>query len=149
MSLANGRRFLQELAGETLSGGAHRGGPARGWISSILVWTLYDYEPEGSPASAHGIDILRDSFGIDISLHRSHVASSPSEFLRQSHIFPLTSRHARIILEIAPSLRQSRKIVLEKLGDIEDPWHSRKEVYAACAAEIRECVFEKMEAHFG
>ena len=109
----------------------------------------HDYEPEGSPASAHGIDILRDSFGIDISFHRSHVASSPSEFLRQSHIFPLTSRHARIILEIAPSLRQSRKIVLEKLGDIEDPWHSRKEVYAACAAEIRECVFEKMEAHFG
>ncbi|CAN0560595.1 unnamed protein product, partial [Ectocarpus sp. 12 AP-2014] len=51
-----------------------------------------DFEPVGSPASPHGVTIMREQYGVDISAHRSAMLSE-ADVLEATHIYCMSRRH--------------------------------------------------------
>lgn len=58
-----------------------------------------DFEPLGSPASAHGIKIMRDEHGVDMTSHRSAILSHADVF-QSTHIYCMAQRHHDAVLSL-------------------------------------------------
>lgn len=91
-----------------------------------------DYEPEGSPASAQGVEVMREDFGIDMTAHRSRL-------LTQEDV-----DNAFAIVPVKRSLDYDIQVMFSGAGgklqhmsaDIPDPWHQPVPVFRACASNI-------------
>lgn len=58
-----------------------------------------DFEPVGSPASPHGVTIMREQYGVDISAHRSAMVSE-ADVLEATHIYCMSRRHHDSVLSL-------------------------------------------------
>ncbi|CAM9607761.1 unnamed protein product [Ectocarpus sp. 13 AM-2016] len=58
-----------------------------------------DFEPVGSPASPHGVTIMREQYGVDISAHRSAMLSE-ADVLEATHIYCMSRRHHDSVLSL-------------------------------------------------
>ncbi|CAM9605247.1 unnamed protein product, partial [Ectocarpus fasciculatus] len=58
-----------------------------------------DFEPVGSPASPHGVTIMREQYGVDITAHRS-VMLSEADVLEATHIYCMSRRHHDSVLSL-------------------------------------------------
>lgn len=122
----------------------------------ILVESAGVAAPEGSPASAHGIDIARER-GIDISRHRARQVTR-SLLATADMVFAMEGHHQREILAMAPSMEGRVELLTEFVGEgtegVPDPLGGDREAYSEtfdqleglllrAAAEILEMAKEK------
>jgi protein-tyrosine-phosphatase len=91
------------------------------------------YEPPGSPASPQGVLVLRESYGLDISCHRSKLLAA-SDVERAFALVCATDRHRRSIIQMFPECEMKVHLFGR---DIPDPWHQPANVYLACAKVIK------------
>lgn len=96
-----------------------------------------DYEPVGSPASAHGIDLMKHTFNIDISSHRSALLSE-EDVRTASYLIGVSRSHELAVRSHFPELVGQKLLALNR--DIPDPWHAHRAVYEECAAMINTSV---------
>lgn len=126
------------------------------------------YEPPGSPASAHGISIMREH-GVDMVDHRSTLLS-PTDVLEATHIYCVTPRHRDAVLNLQIESRrrlqhhddQQQEGIEESTSssangdvvdttrqqamvstfepEIPDPWHGTTERFRTCAVMLEEAV---------
>lgn len=119
--------------------------------------TSGQYEPPGSPASAHGITIMREH-GLDITGHRSAVLST-KDVLEATHIYCVAPSHRDAVLALqlagekegsrASSLTAGEKKMPAKVStfdpEIPDPWHSSMEYFRACSEMVEKAVAKALE----
>jgi len=91
------------------------------------------YEPAGSPASEHGIEVMRSVYGVDISSHRSALLSL-EDVNNAEIIIGVTNYHSRYIEQKYPDA-VSKLYSFE--SDVNDPWHSPFSVYEECAKTMQ------------
>lgn len=124
------------------------------------------FEPPGSPASAHGVSIMREH-GVDMVDHRSTLLS-PTDVLEATHIYCVTSHHrdAVVDLQIESNCLLQRDQQQKGIGkstsspasgdvvdttrqqalvstfepEIPDPWHGTTERFRACAVMLEDAV---------
>lgn len=101
------------------------------------------YEPPNSPASAHGIQILRDEYDLDLRNHRS--AMLTSQDVADAHIIiGVTQSHVRVINQKYPESYGK----VHGLGiDVSDPWHASLEAYNLCAHQLKPLVYDALDNH--
>lgn len=66
---------------------------------SAIAGCSTDFEPVGSPASLHGVTIMREQYGVDISAHRSAMLSE-ADVLEATHIYCMSRRHHDSVLSL-------------------------------------------------
>ena len=133
MAEAFGKSWVREMSSQ------HPG------IADVQIWSrglTDDYEPPGSPASEHGVSILRDDYGIDNSQHVSKLITE-EDVMAASYIIGVTVSHAQVIKQAFPAAA-SKVFVLSK--NVADPWHSSLDVYRACATSMKPLVYEALTA---
>lgn len=54
----------------------------------------------GSPASAHGVTVMRDEYGVDIAPHRSAMLS-PADMIEATHIYCMSQRHYDTVFSVS------------------------------------------------
>ena len=122
MAEAIGRRWFAEKLGcheeELLAKGLH---VASGGLTE-------DFEPSGSPASAHGITAMQ-ALGYDTSAHVSRVLQ-PEDMLAAHAIYCVSQRHVRLMQD---SCGNKLKICKTLGADIPDPWHGPLTYYQETA----------------
>ncbi len=97
-----------------------------------------DYEPAGSPASAHGISVLKEEYGIISNDHVSAILTQ-EEATRAVAIVGVSRSHAQHVNHLFPSADITRKTTsLDR--DIYDPWHQSYRVYQTCAEAMKPLV---------
>ncbi len=101
-----------------------------------------DYEPQGSPASEQGVQVMREEYGLDTSSHRSRLLT-PDDIAQATAIYGVSKSHANAILTLFP---QARNKVWSLSRDVSDPWHQHVSVYKSCAAQLVPLVSEALEA---
>jgi L-threonylcarbamoyladenylate synthase len=89
----------------------------------------------GDAATPESADALRD-FGIDLSGHRSRLASSDL-IARADDIVVMTRGHLVSLVGKYPVLNGSLRMLCGPDGDLDDPIGGGPDVYRACAATIR------------
>ncbi len=102
-----------------------------------------DYEPEGSPASAQGVQVMNTDYGIDINRHRSRLLRR-DEVRAARAIFGVTRSHVRAISTMFPEESNGKLKPLSR--DVSDPWHQPVHVYRQCAAQLEPLVEEALES---
>jgi protein-tyrosine phosphatase len=108
--------------------------PARGYVvSSAGVSAL-----PNDPAAEDSIDALRE-FGIDISNHRSRLASADL-LARADDVIAMTRNHLLTIVNRYPVLSGSLRLLCGPDGDLDDPIGGGPDVYRKCAATIHQHV---------
>jgi protein-tyrosine-phosphatase len=60
-----------------------------------------DYEPEDSPASEYSVQILRETYQLDISSHRSQLINA-EDIIWADVIVGITSSHQRYLVSLFP-----------------------------------------------
>lgn len=101
------------------------------------------YEPENSPASEYSIQIMKETYGIDISSHRSKLLSE--EDVRNADIIiGITASHREHIVRSFPEgqpppsslMLTSRPLAQRKTismpRNVPDPWHGPFDEYVRC-----------------
>ena len=142
MAAAFGKQWLASALG--LTTGTDEALRANGFeVRSCGLTNMY--EPQGSPASANGVSVMLEDFSLDISDHMSHIASR-EDMWKFNYIFCVTSSHLNSILERCPGIKE--KVHLDVLGEISDPWHASRDVYARCASLVKLAVDSKMTEFF-
>ena len=91
-----------------------------------------DYEPAGSPASTHGVTVMRELYAMDISGHRSSMLT-PARVQEAAAIYTLSESHRQWICMQFPGVEAK----LKDLGSIPDPWHQPIEAYEQTARTIQ------------
>lgn len=99
-----------------------------------------DYEPVGSPASAHGVDLMKDIYDIDISRHRSTLLTE-DDVLKATYVIGVSKAHTAAISRLFSGC-EAKLLALNR--DIPDPWHADRRVYEQCAAAIQSCVSDTL-----
>jgi protein-tyrosine-phosphatase len=97
-----------------------------------------EYEPPNSVASYNGVQILREEFSLDLTLHRSSVLTS-KDVEQAELIIGVTSTHAIKVQDLFPLFKNK---VYSLRSDVPDPWHSSIDVYRSCAHTIKPLVYE-------
>eukprot|EP01038_Epipyxis_sp_PR26KG_P014734 gene14734-19803_t len=91
-----------------------------------------DYEPENSPASSQGVEVLREDYNLDLTSHRSKLLCE-QDVNESLMIIPVKRELGRYISQLYPQ----SSIKLHFLSqDIQDPWHQPIDVYRKCAKQI-------------
>lgn len=103
------------------------------WSRSIST----DYEPENSPANRNAVAVMKNSYKIDISDHRSTLLSS-SDINQASYLICVSKRHAAFIQEKFPNESKDKLVCFH--NDIADPWNQELPVYEKCAADLQSAV---------
>ena len=91
-----------------------------------------DYEPEGSPASSQGIEVMSHDYQIDMTTHRSTLLSQEdvdNAFL----IVPVKRDLGRAIQN---AFQNSSSKIQFFVNDIPDPWRQPVSVFRQCAKNI-------------
>jgi L-threonylcarbamoyladenylate synthase len=108
--------------------------PARGFVvSSAGVSAL-----PNDPAAQDSIDVLSE-FGIDLSGHRSRLASADL-VARADDVIAMTRSHLLTIVNRYPVISGSLRLLCGPDGDLDDPIGGGSEVYRKCAATIHQHV---------
>jgi protein-tyrosine phosphatase len=108
--------------------------PARGYVvSSAGVSAL-----PNDPAAEDSIESLRE-FGIDLSGHRSRLASADL-LARADDVIAMTRSHLLTIVSRYPVLSGSLRLLCGSDGDLDDPIGGGLDVYRKCAATIHQHV---------
>jgi protein-tyrosine phosphatase len=108
--------------------------PARGYVvSSAGVSAL-----PNDPAAEDSIEALRE-FGIDLSAHRSRLASADL-LARADDVIAMTRSHLLTIVSRYPVLSGSLRLLCGPDGDLDDPIGGGPDVYRKCAATIHQHV---------
>lgn len=107
-----------------------------------------NYEPLGSPASAHGIAVMRQH-GVDISGHRSSLLSQ-TDLLEATHIYCTAPYHYNAVLAIQLALKrkgicQIQVAVSTLKPEVPDPWHGTMAYFQACSEMLESGVVEALE----
>ena len=112
----------------------------RGQYSFISRALSNAYEPENSPASSYGIQVLSEEYLLDLRNHRSVMLSSQD--VDDAHlIIGVTKSHVRSIIGKYPTATAK---VGSFSSDVPDPSHSSIEVYETCAAKMKELIDGKL-----
>ena len=98
----------------------------------------------GMPASENSIYVLKDNWGIDLSLHRSK-SITEEEMDNAFLILSMTQNHKHALITAFPHYRSKlytlkEYIMEEKNINITDPYGMPQNVYRECAAEIKACI---------
>lgn len=108
--------------------------PARGYVvSSAGVSAL-----PNDPAAQDSIETLRE-FGIDLSSHRSRLASADL-LARADDVIAMTRSHLLTIVSRYPVLSGALRLLCGPDGDLDDPIGGGPDVYRKCAATIHQHV---------
>ncbi|RHY01699.1 hypothetical protein DYB25_012124 [Aphanomyces astaci] len=92
-----------------------------------------EYEPPGSPASAHAVTAMRRR-GLDLTSHRSQLVNDA--LIAQADIIVcVTAKHEQLLRERYPTTDVPIHVFLQ---DIPDPWHQSAAEYEACAMQLHE-----------
>jgi protein-tyrosine-phosphatase len=91
-----------------------------------------NYEPEGSPASDQGIQVMQDDYGINMTSHSSKLLSV-EDVSRAEFIIPVKRDLGE---HIATTFLDARKKIRYLERDIPDPWHQPAVIFRSCAANI-------------
>lgn len=119
------------------------------WIEKNELLGQYDvisrgltdmYEPPGSQASAPGIEVMLEDYGIDISNHRSRLLSS-EDVHEASIIIGVSRSHKNHIISNYPQFEHKVTCLND---DVPDPWHSPKHVYRQCMHMMAPLVYSKL-----
>lgn len=100
-----------------------------------------DYEPPNSPASEHGITVMREEFGLDTTSHRSTLICR-EDAEKAEVMIGVTRSHAQYLGMLFPDLRGKIRHLSQ---DVYDPWHQSYEVYQACARSMQPLVGQIMD----
>ena len=138
-----GRRWLCRRAGIEEDDAAL----ARAGVVVNSGGLLPDWEPHGSPASAHGIAVMADNDrweggGYDLTAHRSNLRTD-EELRSAARIYCVTQRHREMILARVEGIEASRVVTLG--GDVVDPWHQPLPAYETAADALSRLVPEALE----
>ena len=109
------------------------------WSRSIST----DYEPENSPANKNALAVMKNTYNIDISDHRSKLLSS-SDINKASHLICVSKRHAAFIQQNFPNESKNKLVCFD--SDIADPWNQEAPVYEKCALELKSAVHKVVES---
>ncbi|CAM9985700.1 unnamed protein product [Hapterophycus canaliculatus] len=58
-----------------------------------------DFEPVGSPASAHGVAVMRKEYGVDMTAHHS-VMLSKADLVDATHVYFMTQCHYNTVTSL-------------------------------------------------
>ena len=117
--------------------------PARLNEFGFEVLSMGIFAGPGSPAAQHAVDTLRPQ-GIDLTQHASRQAT-PELVADIDAVYCLTSGHLAALQQILPPSKGDRLHLLDPDGgDIADPIGGNAEVYAACAAQIADCIERRL-----
>jgi len=97
-----------------------------------------DYEPPGSPASAQGVEIMSESFGIDLRAHRSQLLTT-NDVETADFIVGVSKSHSATIISYFPDAVGK---IFHLSRDVSDPWHQPKKRYLECAEMMKPLVEE-------
>eukprot|EP00617_Octactis_speculum_P013096 CAMPEP_0185753892 /NCGR_PEP_ID=MMETSP1174-20130828/12585_1 /TAXON_ID=35687 /ORGANISM="Dictyocha speculum, Strain CCMP1381" /LENGTH=128 /DNA_ID=CAMNT_0028431917 /DNA_START=132 /DNA_END=518 /DNA_ORIENTATION=+ len=100
-----------------------------------------DYEPVGSPANPTAQLVMRETFGIDTSQHRSQLLERGAVNSAYA-IICVTRGHLRVVNNLFPSARAKCMVLSE---DVDDPWRQPKDVYIDCANQLHPLVLAAVE----
>lgn len=124
-----------------------------------------DFEPVGSPASPHGVAIMREKHDVDMTAHCSAMLSQ-ADVLEATHIYCMAPRHHDAVRTMLPSASVASSLSAAEGGksgksqcssphdrvvasvfnpEIPDPWHGTIECYRECAERISEAVKKALE----
>lgn len=98
------------------------------------------YEPEGSPASAHGLTVMHDLYCIDTSSHRSTILTN-SMIEDAFAIYTVSENHRTCICQQVPSAERKTRA----LGNVLDPWRQSIERYEETARRLKMLVEKAIE----
>ncbi len=100
-----------------------------------------DYEPEGSPASAQGVEVISSDYGMDMSPHRSTLLTQ-EDVNNAFTIIPVKR-------DLGNAIKSYFSGAIDKLmyfkQDIPDPWHQPVSVFRQCAKNIHSMLPEVVE----
>jgi protein-tyrosine-phosphatase len=97
-------------------------------VASRSLTTMY--EPENSPASYQGVEVMEKYYGVDMTGHRSKLLSA--EDVQNAYaIIPVKRGLRDDIIHYFP---ESKDKFIHFQEDIEDPWHQPVSVFKSCAA---------------
>lgn len=125
-------------------------GFAREWLQrngfadyTVISRALTDaYEPEGSPASTHGVELMNEIYNIDISAHRSRMLTLEDVRSATYMIGVSKSHESEVRRRYADDNALTGLMALNR--DISDPWHQGRAVYEFCAAMMKKSVEETL-----
>lgn len=134
-------------------------------VPVLLLYNVFDagistqYEPPGSPASAHGITLMREH-GVDMASHHSAVLSQ-TDLLGATHVYCMTPRHCEAVRSLQskqqelltqPSLKgtgtiknKPQALVSTFTPEIPDPWHGTMECFRECSEMLERAVTKALE----
>ena len=122
---------------------------AKDWLSTRCFHNAFeivsrsiteDYEPVGSPASEHGVTVLREEFGLDISNHESCLITR-DDVSRALAVIGVTKSHAAHVRQLYPEYKDK---IIALSRDVCDPWHGPKSEYLRCAHTMKPLVEEAL-----
>jgi len=105
-----------------------------------------DYEPENSPASPQGVEVLMNDYNFDMKEHRSKLLSE-DDVREALMIVPVKKDLGRYIQQAFPNHIESLKDKLFYFSsDIEDPWRQPVSVFQHCAVKMNVLLLEVFHA---
>jgi protein-tyrosine-phosphatase len=104
-----------------------------------------DFEPIGSPPSAHGQELMHGIYGIDISACRSQLLSI-DDVRNAKYLIGVSKSHVNSVRNALPREDLGGLLALNK--DISDPWHADRGTYEECAVMIRAAVASTLSEIF-
>lgn len=93
----------------------------------------------GAEASPEAVQVAREDYNADLSLHRSKAATLDT-FLYAAHIFTMTASHWYSLQSIPIRAR----LLSPQNEDIADPIGGELADYRACARQIHECLLQRL-----
>jgi protein-tyrosine-phosphatase len=101
-----------------------------------------DYEPENSPVSPQGHQVMMEDYNINMIEHRSKLLSEV-DINEAFMLIPVKRDLGRIIIGAYPSAADK---LFNLSADIQDPWKQPISVYRTRAAEISPLLMEVYQA---
>jgi protein-tyrosine-phosphatase len=91
-----------------------------------------DYEPEGSPASSQGVEVMRDSYNCSMDSHRSTLLTD-ADVTAATMIIPVKRDLGKFV---STTFQHSGAKIFNLSEDIQDPWHAPVSVFRSCVQQI-------------
>ncbi|CAI5743301.1 unnamed protein product [Peronospora destructor] len=104
------------------------------------------FDPVGSPASKHAVDVMKKQYHLDLSKHHSQLLTE-TICLEADYVVCVASGMAFTVAEKFPRIKEREGVLTVFAKDVQDPWHMSYNTYMENVTQIEEMTREFLDKH--
>ncbi|CAI5712444.1 unnamed protein product [Hyaloperonospora brassicae] len=112
-------------------------------IRSAALTDVFD--PEGSPASQHAVDVMK-KYGLNLSSHSSKLLTE-TMCLEADYVVCVASGLVAKVAEKFPHIKERDGVLSAFTWDVPDPWHMSYGTYMENVAQVEEMTRDFLDKH--